>query len=190
MVDTVKNGTSDISKMLSTFEPETLERLVRQAMREQEADDKKKAEEEKKSAFTNFAQFNLNELEGIQRMISEKPVALKILLFIIKEMDGYNNLVCSYKVLQELTGRGRTTVSNAVKYLKEHNFVAVYKAGTTNVYSANSNLVWKSWGKNQKYARCTGAIVLSLSEQDQAFQKELSIDKPKTASIKEGEQGK
>ena len=61
-------------------------------------------------------------------------------------MDKYNAVICSYKVFQETLGMGQATVARCVKYLKDHGFLYVYKTGTSNVYVANKNLVWNSWG--------------------------------------------
>ena len=76
-------------------------------------------------------------------------------------MDKYNAVVCSYKVFQEALGIGQATVARSVKYLKDNGFLYIYKSGTSNVYVANKNLVWNSWGNNQEYCEFPANIVLS-----------------------------
>ena len=82
-------------------------------------------------------------------------------------MDKYNAVVCSYKVFQEALGMGQATVARSIKYLKENGFLYVYKTGTSNVYVANKDLVWNSWGNNVEYCEFPANIVLSASEQEE-----------------------
>lgn len=62
---------------------------------------------------------------------------------------------------------GQATVARCVKYLKDHGFLYVYKTGTSNVYVANKNLVWNSWGNNVEYCEFPANIILSASEQEE-----------------------
>ena len=61
----------------------------------------------------------------------------------------------------------KATIQRSVAYLKEHGFLYVYKTGTSNVYVANKELVWNSWGNNVEYCEFPANIVLSASEQEQ-----------------------
>ena len=60
----------------------------------------------------------------------------------------------------------RDRVRLAIKYLKEHGYIAVYKSGTSNVYVANDTLVWQSAGKNLKYSKFPSNVILTSSEQE------------------------
>ena len=66
---------------------------------------------------------------------------------------------------------GQATVARSIKYLKEHGFIYVYKTGTSNVYVANKDLVWNSWGSNVEYCEFPANIVLSKSEQEERTNK-------------------
>ncbi len=77
---------------------------------------------------------------------------------------------------------GRTSASNAIKILKEYNFITVYKSGTSNVYSINKNLAWSSWGNNFKYAKFDAKILISESEQEKI---KIQTEKIKQITIKE-----
>jgi hypothetical protein len=81
-------------------------------------------------------------------------------------MDKYNAVVCSYKVFQEALGMSKATIQRSVAYLKEHGFLYVYKTGASNVYVANKELVWNSWGNNVQYCEFPANVVLSASEQE------------------------
>lgn len=127
--------------------------------------------EKKKSVFKQFYQLNKANAIYIESAIAENPKAMRLLLFFFRHMDDYNAIMCSYKVIQEVLGVSRQTASNAVKYLKEKGFIYIYKSGTSNVYVANKNLAWKSWGNNWKYSKFPSNILISSSEQEDNLKK-------------------
>ena len=120
-----------------------------------------------KRQFTSFYQVNKEHSEDMQWLLDKNPKAFKILLFLLDHMDKYNAVMCSYAVIQEALGMGRTTASTAIKLLKEHGFIYIYKSGTSNVYVVNKNLAWNSWGNNMQYCEFPANIVLSASEQEE-----------------------
>ena len=136
-------------------------------LEEQEREEQKKLREERKSPFSRFYQINKDNSDYLRSCLDENPKALKLLLFIFDHMDKYNAVICSYKVFQETFGMGQATVARCVKYLKDHGFLYVYKTGTSNVYVANKNLVWNSWGNNVEYCEFPANIILSASEQEE-----------------------
>lgn len=122
---------------------------------------------ERKSPFSSFYQVNKDNSEYLRSCLKENPKALELLFFIFDHMDKYNAVICSYKVFQEALNMSSRTVSRAVKYLKDNGFLYVYKSGTSNVYVANKDLVWNSWGNNLDYCEFPANIVLSKSEQEE-----------------------
>ena len=106
-----------------------------------------------------------------------------MLLFIFDHMDKYNAVVCSYKVFQEALGVGQATIARAIKYLKDNGFLYVYKSGSSNVYVANNDLVWNSWGTNIEYCEFPANIVLSKSEQEEQIK--VRNKRIQTVQIKE-----
>ena len=121
----------------------------------------------RKSPFTSFYQVNKEHSEDLMWLLNKNPNAYKILLFLCDHMDKYNAVMCSYQVFQEYFSIGRTTASNAIKLLKEYGFIYIYKSGTSNVYVANPDLVWNSWGNNMQYCEFPANIILSASEQEE-----------------------
>lgn len=121
----------------------------------------------RKSPFSRFYQVNKDNSDYLRSCLKENPKALEVLFFIFDHMDKYNAVVCSYKVFQEALGMAQATVARSIKYLKEHGFIYVYKTGTSNVYVANKDLVWNSWGNNVKYCEFPANIMLSASEQEE-----------------------
>lgn len=144
-----------------TFE-ERQKQLEEKAKREQE-----EQKQLKKSPFKNFYQINKEHSENMQWLLDKNPKAFKILLFLLDHMDKYNAVMCSYTVIQEVLGIGRTTASTSIKLLKEHGFIAVLKSGTSNIYIVNNDLAWNSWGSNVKYCEFPANIIISATEQEE-----------------------
>lgn len=120
-----------------------------------------------KSPFSRFYQVNKDNSDYLRSCLKENPRALELLFFIFDHMDKYNAVVCSYKVFQEALGISQKTVQRSIKYLKDNGFLYVYKSGTSNVYVANNNLVWNSWGSNVEYCEFPANIILSATEQEE-----------------------
>lgn len=136
-------------------------------LQELERNEQEQLKRTRKSPFSSFYQVNKDNSEYLRSCLKENPKALELLFFIFDHMDKYNAVICSYKVFQEALGMGQATVARAIKYLKEHGFLYVYKTGTSNVYVANKDLVWNSWGNNVEYCEFPANIVLSKSEQEE-----------------------
>lgn len=131
--------------------------------------EKKKRKERQKSPYEDFVQVNNKMMDCLISLADVDPQALRILLFIIQNMDGYNALVCSYAVLQERFGMSHTTVWRHVKYLKDHGYIHVTKTGSSNVYILSPELAWRSWGSNVKYCEFPANVIISSSEQDKDY---------------------
>ena len=130
-----------------------------------------------RSPFIKWVQVN-NSNEAYQAedwLISKSPIAYRILKFLVSKMDKYNAVVVSYKVMAEIFGYSRVTLSEAIKLLKEHNFIDIKKSGTSNVYLLNKTLYWNSWGKNYAHAEFGAKIIISSTEQDKEEQKKIQL---------------
>lgn len=168
---TVINNKGDISMPVVVSEPKNLndvsfkQRAMDLIAKEQEEQEELKRQ--KKSPFARFYQVNKDNSEYLRSCLKENPKALQVLFFIFDHMDKYNAVVCSYKVFQDALDMGQATVARSIKYLKEHGFLYVYKTGSSNVYVANKDLVWNSWGNNREYCEFPANIVLTASEQEE-----------------------
>ncbi|MCM1165879.1 MAG: replication/maintenance protein RepL [Lachnospiraceae bacterium] len=122
--------------------------------------------DEAKSPYDRWVQMNLAHVRDWVLLTRNNHVAAEVLWFLIDNSDRYNAVVCSSTVLEEALGYSRITISKAIKYLKENQFVEIKKSGTTNVYLINKEISWKSWGKNFKYAKFGASVLISESEQN------------------------
>lgn len=140
--------------------------------RERDLKDQERKEQEqlartRKSPFNKFYQVNKDNSDYLRSCLDENPKALKLLFFIFDHMDKYNAVVCSYVVFSEELKMSKATIQRAIKYLKDNGFLYVYKTGTSNVYVANKDLVWNSWGNNVEYCEFPANIILSRTEQEE-----------------------
>lgn len=148
--------------------------------------------QKKNSPFIDWLQVN-NSYEAYKAedwLMKKSAVAYRLLRFLVKEMDNYNAIVCSFKVLEEALGYKRTALSMAVALLKEHKYIEVKKSGTTNVYLINKEIYWKSWGKNHKYAEFGAKIIIAESEQETENNEIKNVKSEKIKQLKVKEKNK
>lgn len=143
-------------------------------------------ERRKRSPFVQWLQVNnSNDAYKAESWLMRKsPIAYMILRFLAKEMDNYNAIMCSYKVLEEALGYKRNALSKAVNLLKEHHYIDVKKSGTSNIYFINKELYWKSWGTNYKYAEFGAKIIISESEQENENDETKKVKSEKIRQLK------
>lgn len=136
-------------------------------------EDKKKAlkeKEERNSPYIRWTQFNLAHTKEMMWLSLKYPKAQAILYFLVDQMDQYNAVMISYRVIKELLGISQVTVARSIKTLKDKGFITILKSGTNNVYAINDSVYWKSWSNNKKYSRFPANVVISLDEQDIEYQ--------------------
>ena len=135
-------------------------------------------ERKKKSPFVKWTQQNNDEEAQEARfwLMKKSPIAYCVMDFLASNMDRYNAVICSYRVMQEKFGYSRAALSEAIKLLREHNYIDVKKTGTSNIYMINKQLYWNSWGTNYAYAEFGAKIIISASEQDKDTQEQVKLE--------------
>lgn len=149
---------------------EKRERIERQAEAEKRA-----AEDAKKSPYRNFLQVNKDRYREEAWLMRKSPIAYQILRFITDNMDHYNALICSYRVIEESLGVSHSTIARAIRLLQERKYLQVSKSGTTNIYWVNKELYWHSYGTNYARAEFGAKIIISADEQDPAEREEIKL---------------
>lgn len=136
-----------------------------------------------------FVQMTERRISDIRKHIRHNAVAVDIFLFLAKHMDHQNIVVCPTNVLMEETDKGRTTVSNAIKYLKSHDLVDVIKVGTTNAYALNGEYVWKTFNHSGRYSVFENARTLVAHSDNRQLRKRLAhVFQPELPFKEEGEE--
>ena len=150
-----------------------IERII--DVKNQEIQDIVEYNERKKSPFRKWIQMNYddNAYRADDFLVAKSPTAYRIFKFLIANMDRYNAVIVSYKVLQQVFGCGQATVARAIKFLKDHNYIEVVRTGGANVYTINKQLYWNSWGSNYAYAEFDAKVIVTATEQDKATQEKI-----------------
>lgn len=112
----------------------------------------------------DFVQFYRPFFDEIAKLGAESPMALKLFMFICKNMDGSNALCVSQKALMEILEVSSSTIKRAIKYLKDNGWICVLKSGTSNVYIINPDVAWTSYGNQKSYCKFQANVFLSATE--------------------------
>ncbi len=153
-------------------------------LKEEQDIEKEARERAKKSPYKNFVQVNKDAYKVEDWILAKSPKAYRVFKFLVNNMDNYNAVVCSNKVLQDTFGVSKPTITRAIKLLKDKQYIDIYKSGTSNVYAVNKQIVWNSWGTNYDIAKFGANIVLSASEQEIGIQAEIKAMKHKELIVK------
>lgn len=122
----------------------------------------------------DFVQLYRGGLKPMRQLIRSNPVSAQIFYFFLEHMDWGNSVACSSLVLEEVTGKSRSSVARGIRELKERGFIGTSRMGTTNVYHLNAKLVWSSWANGKRYAKLNATVVLSETEQEEALNSSLT----------------
>jgi len=109
-------------------------------------------------------------VEAMRLLMLSNSAAANVFCLFMQYMDKQNCLIVSMDTVGSKLGMARSTVYRAVKYLRDNKYIAVYKSGSTNVYTLNANIVWKDRGDRKSEALLYGSVLLSLDEQEPEIQ--------------------
>ena len=80
-------------------------------------------------------QFEKKATQELQKLAMKSPAAMGSLMYLVNNMSRSNALVVSQQAIANGIGAKRETVNRAIKYLVEHNFVQIVKAGGNRLHS-------------------------------------------------------
>ena len=174
------------TKNILNFSSMTFDERAKQ-LEKQEKLETNTLKHEKNSPFGRWTQYNNEHTKEMMWLALKHPKAHAILLFLVDQMDTFNAVMCSYKVLQEVLGVSDATIKRNLKVLKDNGYIAILKSGTSNVYAINDSVYWKSWANKKQYSKFPANVVLSLSEQDKNYQisfTEIGTERHKEIKLK------
>ena len=121
-------------------------------LRETEKEEMRKRKQAEKSAYSRFAQQNIDRLDVLMK-IADSPLATRIYLLIVKKMNQKNALVTSYQFFRR-----------AISLLESENILQIKRSGGASVYLLNPDVVWKGKGNQVQYCEFEGNIILTKKE--------------------------
>ncbi len=180
MVNYDINGYGFLTKCYEEYQTEKYKKQTEENEKQDEETEKdeKQLKKRNESIFNRWVQLNLEVIPVLIRLSIKCPSAIAIFFFILDEMNNYNALICSKKLMGEIIGISLASVTNGISALKEHNIVYVYKSGTTNVYTLNPITSWKSRSENVKYCEFPNSkVIIGWNENSRKYNKKPIIVK-------------
>lgn len=117
-----------------------------------------------KPATFGWLQFEKKALGELTKLSMSSPAAMGTLMYLVNHMSRSNALVVSQQAIADGIGGKRGTVNKAIKYLADHNFVQIVKAGGVSVYVVNSRVAWQG-ERGARYAAFGADVIAFESEQ-------------------------
>lgn len=119
---------------------------------------------------SNFVQLSREYLRDMRKLARKSPVAHEILYYLVEHMGRMTNaVVCSHRVLQEITGVSQRTVARAIKVLKDDHWIDAIKIGNSTAYCVNERAFWQAARNQRKYAIFSATVIAAESEQDSDY---------------------
>lgn len=118
---------------------------------------------EKANTF-GWLQFEKKALKELQELAMRSPSSMGTLMYMVNKMSRSNALVVSQQAIANELGCSRVTVNGAIRYLVQHNFVQVIKAGGNSVYVVNSRVAWQG-ERGARYAAFGADVIAFEAEQ-------------------------
>lgn len=110
---------------------------------------------------TDFVMLYRRFIAQIADLGAENTTALRVLLFLIKHMDGTNAIGAPQKLIADMMGVSRQTVNGAIRYLEDNGWIQTYKLGKANIYVVNPDVVWTSYADQRTYCKFKGTLLLA-----------------------------
>ncbi len=101
----------------------------------------------------------------VEELSRRNPVASSVFTFLVNNMGSENALIVSYEAMMSHFQRGRRSLSDSIKYLKENKYISVLKSGNMNIYCINARIVWNQSQDKIHYAKFNAAVYVCKSEQ-------------------------
>jgi len=116
----------------------------------------------------NWVQTERAAHEAMSLLIAKNANAARVMHILVSQLGEHNAVVISQKNLAQLIGVTDRTVRNALKLLREDNWIEVRQIGqngTVNAYIINDRVAWTGKRDGIRYSLFTASVVASDDEQ-------------------------
>lgn len=117
-----------------------------------------------KTPTFGWMQFEKKAMKEMQDLAMRSPPAMGALMYMVRRMSRSNALVVSQQAIATDLKTSRQTVNAAIRFLVEHNFIQVVKAGGSTVYVVNSRVAWQG-DRGARFAAFGADVIAIESEQ-------------------------
>ncbi len=112
----------------------------------------------------NFTKVTIEHFKIMDKLMRKNKTAALIYNFFLFNMDRTNALIMSYRAMEEVFDKSRTTCHRAIEVLVNEKVLEIHTSGNSNVYCINASLAWAKSESDKKYARFNASVVLSEKE--------------------------
>lgn len=121
-----------------------------------------------------FVQISDHSLPLFRELMKESPASVAVLFFFIEQMSKLtNSIICSYATLEEILGYSRPTIAQAIKTLKQKNWIDTIKIGNATAYCVNEKVAWRL-ANNQRHYAIFSSTVIATSSENKEFNKNIN----------------
>lgn len=121
-----------------------------------------------KKDTADFVQVTRGYLKDLSELADKSLFAFKIFSFLMERMTRQNAVVISQTTLAEILECDKSTISRAIKVLRDGNWVQVVRIGTSFGYLVNSKVVWRSH-QSKRYGYFSAEVITSETEQKESI---------------------
>ena len=144
--------------------------------------------EKRTKSNIDFVQLQRSEMRLIAELGAKSSTALDVLMTLGQAMDKSNAVMMSYETMSLITGKSRSTLSQAISLLKEDNWIETIKVGTANAYVLNSAVLWTDRG-NKKFTAFSAQIITTLDEQTKDVRETPNVKLKRIPMLQPNERG-
>jgi len=144
-----------------------LAKEVARKVEKKEDGGKEKNDNDRKPQNTNFVQFNKPYMKQWRELARKNPVSVEIMFFLVERMGRDNAVICSRRVLEEITGTSSATVGRALKVLRDGKWLQKIRVGSAQAFVLNSRVVWQTTATRKQYAIFSATVVAAGSENEE-----------------------
>jgi len=112
----------------------------------------------------NFTKVTPEHFKLMDKLMRKNRTSALIYNFFLFNMDRTNALIMSFRAMEEVFGKSRSTCGRAIDVLVEEKILEIHTSGNSNVYCINASLAWSRGENDKKYATFNASVVLSERE--------------------------
>ena len=140
--------------------------------------DKKIEFPDKKSQLNaSWVQIQRSSLRELEVLTSTNPSAMRLLLVLIRHMDGQNAVIMSRETMGKLMGTSARTAIRALNFLKEGKWIETIRIGNITAVVINARVAWTQHSKLRSAAIFQATIVAAVDEQETAILNQAPLRK-------------
>jgi hypothetical protein len=125
----------------------------------------------KPTHFTKVYDQGWDTLAGI---MERNPLAAKVYVFLAKNADIHNAVVCSVELMGKELGYSSRSIISATKWLAENHYLVVAKIATANAYILRPDDIWKTYEEHKEFWSF-GAAALVSKDQNKTLKRRMTM---------------